>query len=84
VLAAVGAGDRGRPLGFLNRALYAIGGSGQFKQIGRDIKVGNNGYNGVPGYAAGAGWDLATGWGTPDLDKILSRELDLLDPSEDD
>ncbi|MDP9013150.1 MAG: S53 family peptidase [Pseudomonadota bacterium] len=74
----------GRPLGFLNRALYAIGGSGQFKQIGRDIKVGNNGYNGVPGYAAGAGWDLATGWGTPDLDKILSRELDLLDPSEDD
>jgi subtilase family serine protease len=70
----------GRPFGFLNGALYAIGGSNHFNQIGRDIKVGNNGYNGVPGYAATPGWDLATGWGTPNLDKILSRALELLDP----
>jgi subtilase family serine protease len=69
----------GRPLGFLNTALYSIGGTGHFNQIGRDVTVGNNGYNGVPGYAATRGWDLATGWGTPDLDKILSRALELLD-----
>jgi subtilase family serine protease len=69
----------GRPLGFLNAALYSIGGTGHFKQVGRDVTVGNNAYNGVPGYAATRGWDLATGWGTPDFDKILSRALELLD-----
>jgi hypothetical protein len=69
----------GRPLGFLNTALYSIGGSRHFNQIGRDVTIGNNGYNGVPGYAATRGWDLATGWGTPDFDKILSRALELLD-----
>jgi subtilase family serine protease len=74
----------GRPLGFLNRALYATGGSGHFNQIGRDITVGNNAYNGVPGYSATPGWDLATGWGTPNLDKVLSRAIELLDPTEDD
>jgi subtilase family serine protease len=74
----------GKPLGFLNPALYSIGGGGDFNKIGRDIKVGNNGYNGVPGYSATPGWDLATGWGTPDLDKIMSRALELLDPTEED
>lgn len=74
----------GRPLGFVNRALYAIGGSGHFSQIGRDIKVGSNAYNGVPGYAATPGWDLASGWGTPDLNKILKGTSELFDPSEDD
>ena len=74
----------GQPLGFLNPALYSIGGSGHFRDIGRDIKVGNNGYNGVPGYAATPGWDLASGWGTPDLDKIMRRALELLDPTTDD
>jgi hypothetical protein len=42
----------GRSRGFFNRALYGIGGDGHFKQIGRDILVGNNAYNGVPGYTA--------------------------------
>jgi subtilase family serine protease len=74
----------GRPLGFLNPALYSIGGEGDFNKIGRDIKVGNNGYNGVPGYSATPGWDLASGWGTPDLDKIMSRALELLDPTAED
>jgi len=74
----------GKPLGFLNPALYSIGGEGDFKKIGRDVKVGSNAYNGVPGYSATPGWDLATGWGTPDLDKIMSRALELLDPTEKD
>lgn len=74
----------GQPLGFLNPALYSIGGSGHFREIGRDIKVGNNGYNGVPGYAATPGWDPASGWGTPDLDKVMHRALELLDPTTDD
>jgi subtilase family serine protease len=74
----------GRPLGFLNPALYSIGGNGDFDKIGRDIRVGNNAYNGVPGYDATPGWDLASGWGTPDLDKIMSRALELLDPTMED
>ncbi len=74
----------GQPLGFLNPALYSIGGSGHFREIGRDITVGNNGYNGVPGYLATPGWDLASGWGTPDLDKIMHHALELLDPTTDD
>jgi subtilase family serine protease len=74
----------GQPLGFLNPAIYSIGGSGHFREIGRDITVGNNGYNGVPGYLAAPGWDLASGWGTPDLDKIMHHALELLDPAADD
>jgi subtilase family serine protease len=61
----------GRPLGFLNPKLYAIG-----EQFGffHDITFGSNafnGFNGVPGFAATRGWDLATGWGTPDLGALL-------------
>jgi len=63
----------GRPLGFLNPKLYAIGEAGGFFH---DITWGNNaynGFNGVPGYVATPGWDLATGWGTPDLGTLLSE-----------
>jgi hypothetical protein len=30
-----------------------------------DVALGDNGALGVPGYPAKAGFDLATGWGTP-------------------
>lgn len=69
----------GRPLGFINPALYLIGGAGGFSHIGRDITVGNNALNGVPGYSATTGWDLASGWGTPNLIGILGRPFELLD-----
>jgi subtilase family serine protease len=70
---------RGRPLGWLNPLLYAIGGVGQFDLIGRDITQGNNAFQpGVAGYAAAPGWDPATGWGTPDLNQLPERLLELL------
>jgi len=69
----------GRPLGFINPALYLIGATGEFRLIGRDVTVGNNALNGVPGYSAAPGWDLATGWGTPNLINILARPSALLD-----
>jgi kumamolisin len=31
------------------------------------VTVGDNSDNGVTGYQAAPGWDLATGWGTPDI-----------------
>jgi subtilase family serine protease len=74
----------GRPLGFLNPALYALGGFGRFSSFGRDITVGDNALLDVPGatapgYSAAPGWDLATGWGTPNLVELPYREFELLD-----
>lgn len=62
----------GRPLGFLNPMLYSVGSIGLFGHIGRDIAKGDNALIGVkgataPGYRAAAGWDPASGWGTPNL-----------------
>jgi subtilase family serine protease len=64
----------GHPLGFLNPKLYAIGAIGEALGFFRDITFGTNAYNGpngVPGYIASPGWDLATGWGTPDLGAFI-------------
>ena len=46
-----------------------------------DITWGNNAFNlnaylpasstNIPGYVATPGWDLASGWGTPDLSTLL-------------
>jgi subtilase family serine protease len=68
----------GQPLGFLNPALYAVGGFGQFGKYGRDITNGINTLNNVPGYVANPGWDPATGWGTPNLVEVLRQQFDLL------
>jgi subtilase family serine protease len=57
-----------RPIGFLNPYLYALGPAGRGFH---DITVGNNAFAGVPGYSAGPGWDLATGWGTPDIGQLF-------------
>jgi kumamolisin len=46
---------RGTPIGYVNPALYSMGG-----QACRDITSGNNG-----AYAAGTGWDACTGLGSP-------------------
>jgi len=65
----------GHPLGFLNPALYKIGLSSAALDDYHDIIRGNNTYDQgnvhIPGYAAGAGWDLVTGWGSPDAAKLL-------------
>jgi len=72
----------GRPLGFLNPELYALGQSGLLTQF-RDITVGNNELEGVagataPGYSATPGWDLASGWGTPNLVNVPSKQANKL------
>jgi subtilase family serine protease len=61
----------GHALGFLNLKLYSLGALVGQSQFFHDITVGNNSFNGVPGYAATAGWDLASGWGTPNLGKLV-------------
>jgi subtilase family serine protease len=61
----------GHPLGFLNPKLYLLGAIGEQSQFFHDITIGNNSFNGVPGYDAAPGWDLATGWGTPNLSGLI-------------
>jgi subtilase family serine protease len=58
----------GHPLGFLNPKLYAIG---EESELFHDITFGSNASNGLPGFIATSGWDLTTGWGTPDLGKLV-------------
>jgi subtilase family serine protease len=60
----------GRPIGFLNPYLYALGAQG----VGfHDVTIGSNADldTSVPGYDATPGWDLTTGWGSPDVGQLL-------------
>jgi subtilase family serine protease len=62
----------GHPLGLLNLRLYLLRGMGF-----HDVTAGNNSLHGVPGYNATTGWDLATGWGSPDVSALLPRLVKL-------
>jgi kumamolisin len=59
----------GRHLGFINPSLYSAACTGWF----HDITIGTNridpkhGQSGTDGYTARAGWDAASGLGSPDL-----------------
>lgn len=64
-LVAVLCASLGRPLGFINPTLYSLGSlrSSVFRGIVGPPGPANNGFNGVPGYPAGSGWNACTGWG---------------------
>jgi subtilase family serine protease len=54
------------PVGFINPALYVIGNGGNYTSIFHDITTGNNITNQSNGrFSAVTGYDLCTGWGTP-------------------
>jgi subtilisin-like proprotein convertase family protein len=54
------------PVGFLNPALYAIGNGPSYTSCFHDITTGNNTWSGSTGrFFAVTGYDLCTGWGTP-------------------
>jgi subtilase family serine protease len=61
----------GRPLGFLNPKLYGTSAGSEQSEFFHDITMGDNSFNGLPGYKATVGWDLASGWGTPSLGRNL-------------
>jgi subtilase family serine protease len=63
---------RGNAQGFFNDDLYKLGRQGRLNM--RDVTVGDNGFDGVPGFPASAGFDLSTGWGTPDF-AVLATSL---------
>ena len=57
----------GQPLlGFIDPAIYAIGLSASYTTDFHDIVGGSNGYSATPGY------DLATGWGSPNGANLIN------------
>ncbi|GAA4532039.1 S53 family peptidase [Amycolatopsis samaneae] len=64
----------GKGLGFINPALYRLGSGGTASGI-VDVTSGNNAYNGVPGFSAGKGFDIVSGWGTVDAAKFVPALL---------
>jgi subtilase family serine protease len=74
---------RGRPLGFINRQLYRLGAAGELNTLFHDITMGDNSFDGILGYPAMRGYDLSTGWGTPNFGKLGAILADD-DDSEDD
>ncbi|MFI5397780.1 MAG: protease pro-enzyme activation domain-containing protein [Candidatus Binatia bacterium] len=65
---ATGSGALNQRLYALARKQYQGAAAGPF----HDIVVGNNSFNGVTGFSAGVGYDLASGLGTPDVDLLAA------------
>ena len=67
----------GKPLGYINPALYAIASDPtSYARDFYDVTTGNNQANpAVPGYPATTGWDPVTGLGTPNAANLI---LDLI------
>jgi len=65
----------GRPLGFVNPALYRIARSAAYHRAFHDITTGDNTAIWPPttitGYRAGPGWDPVTGLGSPDAQVLI-------------
>lgn len=59
------------PIGFANEALYKIGKQNKSAGDFHDITVGSDALDSPIGFDAAPGYDLASGWGTPDVAKLL-------------
>jgi subtilase family serine protease len=59
-------------LGLINPTLYPLANAGAAANGLVDVTSGNNSFNGVTGYNAGPGYDLVTGWGSPDMTKFAN------------
>ena len=61
------------PVGFLNPAIYAIGKGPNYATTFHDIATGNNFSTSSLGkYSAVTGYDLCTGWGTPNGQDLIN------------
>lgn len=61
----------GHSLGFLNPTLYAIGANpAEYAADFHDVTVGDNAFAG-PGFSAGAGYDIPTGLGSPNVANLI-------------
>ena len=61
------------PVGFLNPALYTIGKGASYATAFHDTTTGNNFWPSSPSkFSAVAGYDLCTGWGTPNGTNLIN------------
>jgi len=68
-------------LGLINPTTYSLANAGAAANGLIDVTSGNNSYNGVTGYNAGVGFDLVTGWGSPDMTKFANAYAGVPQPS---
>jgi subtilase family serine protease len=65
----------GRPLGYINPALYKIAATSAYTSAFRDVTSGDNTFDGgsvtVQGYESVAGWDAVTGLGSPNAANLI-------------
>ncbi|HYX51645.1 MAG TPA: S53 family peptidase, partial [Ktedonobacteraceae bacterium] len=75
----------GHNLGFINKAIYRIGESASYSRAFHDIVIGNNTFVGttssgqtvtILGYNTARGWDPVTGWGSPNVARLLPLLID--------
>jgi subtilase family serine protease len=68
----------GAPVGFITPTIYDLN-HGRLKHTFQDITVGDNrfaeGAFGEDGFNASPGYDLTTGWGTPDVSWFIKNML---------
>jgi kumamolisin len=67
----------GAPVGFITPKIYDLN-HGRLKHSFQDITVGNNSFTegllfGADGFNASQGYDLTTGWGTPDVSWFIKN-----------
>jgi hypothetical protein len=65
---------RGKPIvGFVNPAIYALGKGANYAANFHDITTGDNTWSGSPtNFFATSGYDLCTGWGTPNGTNLIN------------
>ncbi len=61
-------------LGLMNPRLYELGNMGSESGL-MDVIGGDNTFNYVGGYEAVTGYDMSTGWGSPDMSILLNTYL---------
>ena len=64
--------NTGSTLGFVNPAVYAIGKSTSYNSDFHDITSGNNNNGHGTSYNAVVGYDLVTGWGSPNGQSLIN------------
>ena len=60
----------GAPIGLANTALYDAA-AAHYAADFDDVTSGNNSYDGVTGFSAGSGYDMASGLGTPQVASLV-------------
>jgi uncharacterized repeat protein (TIGR01451 family) len=61
------------PLGFINPTIYNLAESANYNSYFHDITRGNNTWPGSPNqFFAAPGYDLCTGWGTPNGENLIN------------